>query len=72
MPQIINTNVASLNSARNLSNSQSALATSLQRLSSGLRVNSAKDDAAGLAIAERMNAQAVSYTHLTLPTNREV
>jgi flagellin len=57
MPQIINTNVASLNSARNLSNSQSALATSLQRLSSGLRVNSAKDDAAGLAIAERMNAQ---------------
>ena len=57
MPQIINTNVASLNSARNLSNSQSALATSLQRLSSGLRVNSAKDDAAGLAIAERMNSQ---------------
>ena len=57
MPQIINTNVASLNSARNLSNSQTALATSLQRLSSGLRVNSAKDDAAGLAIAERMNAQ---------------
>lgn len=57
MPQIINTNVAALNSARNLSNSQSALATSLQRLSSGLRVNSAKDDAAGLAIAERMNAQ---------------
>ena len=57
MPQIINTNVAALNSARNLSNSQSALATSLQRLSSGMRVNSAKDDAAGLAIAERMNSQ---------------
>ena len=57
MPQIINTNVASLNASRNLTNSQGALATSLQRLSSGLRVNSAKDDAAGLAIAERMNAQ---------------
>ena len=57
MPQIINPNVASLNASRNLTNSQGALATSLQRLSSGLRVNSAKDDAAGLAIAERMNAQ---------------
>jgi flagellin len=57
MPQMINTNVMSLNAQRNLSTSQSALATSIQRLSSGLRVNSAKDDAAGLAIAERMNAQ---------------
>ncbi|HOM13878.1 MAG TPA: flagellin [Rubrivivax sp.] len=57
MPQIINTNVASLNAQRNLTASQSSLATSMQRLSSGLRVNSAKDDAAGLAIAERMNAQ---------------
>ncbi|MBI4754652.1 MAG: flagellin FliC [Betaproteobacteria bacterium] len=57
MPQMINTNVASLNAQRNLNTSQSSLATSLQRLSSGLRVNSAKDDAAGLAIAERMNAQ---------------
>jgi flagellin len=57
MPQVINTNFASLNAQRNLSVSQNALATSLQRLSSGLRVNSAKDDAAGLAIAERMNAQ---------------
>ncbi len=54
----INTNVVSLNSQRNLSLSGGALATSMQRLSSGLRVNSAKDDAAGLAIAERMNAQA--------------
>jgi flagellin len=54
---MINTNVMSLNAQRNLSTSQSALATSIQRLSSGLRVNSAKDDAAGLAIAERMNAQ---------------
>ena len=53
----INTNVMSLNAQRNLSASQGSLATSMQRLSSGLRVNSAKDDAAGLAIAERMNAQ---------------
>lgn len=53
----INTNVMSLNAQRNLSNTQSSLATSLQRLSSGLRINSAKDDAAGLAIAERMSAQ---------------
>ncbi len=57
MPQTINTNLISLNAQRNLSSSQSSLATSMQRLSSGLRVNSAKDDAAGLAIAERMNAQ---------------
>jgi flagellin len=57
MPQTINTNVSSLNAQRNLSTSQTSLATSMQRLSSGLRVNSAKDDAAGLAIAERMNAQ---------------
>ncbi len=57
MPQTINTNVASLNAQRNLNTSQSSLATSMERLSSGLRVNSAKDDAAGLAIAERMNAQ---------------
>ena len=57
MPQTINTNLVSLNAQRNLSTSQSSLATSMQRLSSGLRVNSAKDDAAGLAIAERMNSQ---------------
>jgi flagellin len=57
MPQTINTNLVSLNAQRNLSVSQSSLATSMQRLSSGLRVNSAKDDAAGLAIAERMNTQ---------------
>jgi flagellin len=57
MAQTINTNLVSLNAQRNLSSSQSALATSMQRLSSGLRVNGAKDDAAGLAIAERMNAQ---------------
>ena len=57
MPQTINTNITSLNAQRNLNASQSSLATSMQRLSSGLRVNSAKDDAAGLAIAERMNTQ---------------
>lgn len=57
MAATINTNVNSLNAQRNLSTSQASLATSMQRLSSGLRVNSAKDDAAGLAIAERMNAQ---------------
>ena len=57
MPQTINTNLASLNAQRNLSSSQLSLHTSMQRLSSGLRVNSAKDDAAGLAIAERMNTQ---------------
>jgi flagellin len=57
MPQTINTNLASLNAQRNLNTSQSSLATSLQRLSSGLRINSAKDDAAGLAISERMNSQ---------------
>lgn len=57
MPQIINTNIASLNAQRNLNSSQSALDVSLQRLSSGLRINSAKDDAAGLAISERFGAQ---------------
>ena len=57
MPQTINTNLVSLNAQRNLSSSQSSLATSMQRLSSGLRVNSAKDDAAGLSIAERMGSQ---------------
>jgi flagellin len=57
MAMSVNTNVVSLNAQRNLGASQSSLALSMQRLSSGLRVNSAKDDAAGLAIAERMNAQ---------------
>ena len=57
MPQVINTNVMSLNAQRNLSTSGGALATALQRLSSGLRINSAKDDAAGLAIAERFTTQ---------------
>jgi flagellin len=53
----INTNMNSLNAQRNLASSANSLSTSMSRLSSGLRVNSAKDDAAGLAIAERMNAQ---------------
>jgi flagellin len=57
VPQTINTNLVSLNAQRNLNTSQGQLSVSMQRLSSGLRVNSAKDDAAGLAIAERMNTQ---------------
>ncbi|WP_290869210.1 flagellin [Aquabacterium sp.] len=57
MSTSVNTNAVSLNAQRNLSASQSSLSTSMQRLSSGLRVNSAKDDAAGLAIAERMSSQ---------------
>ena len=57
MTLTVNTNVASLTSQRNLSSSQNALSTSLERLSTGLRINSAKDDAAGLAISERFTAQ---------------
>ena len=57
MPQIINTNIASLNAQRNLNTSQSSLNVALQRLSSGLRINSAKDDAAGLGISDRMTTQ---------------
>ncbi|KGG96494.1 flagellin [Comamonas thiooxydans] len=62
MAAIINTNIQSLNAQRSLSSSQSQLATSMQRLSSGLRINSAKDDAAGLAIAERMTTQVRGLT----------
>ena len=57
MTLTVNTNVASLTSQRNLTSSQNALSTSLERLSTGLRINSAKDDAAGLAISERFTAQ---------------
>lgn len=57
MPQIINTNIASLTAQRNLNSSQSANSTALERLSSGLRINSAKDDAAGLAISTRFESQ---------------
>jgi len=62
MAATINTNIASINAQRNLSLSGNSLATSMQRLSSGLRVNSAKDDAAGLAISERMNTQVKGLT----------
>ncbi len=55
--QVINTNIPSLNAQRNLDTSKGSLETSLQRLSSGLRINSARDDAAGLAISERMSSQ---------------
>lgn len=57
MPQIINTNIASLNAQRNLNSSQAATNQALERLSSGLRINSAKDDAAGLAISTRFQSQ---------------
>jgi flagellin len=57
MAQVINTNVMSLNAQRNLNSSGTSLATSIQRLSSGMRINSAKDDAAGLAISERFTTQ---------------
>jgi flagellin len=62
MAQIINTNIPSLNAQRNLNTSQGSLTNALQRLSSGLRVNSSKDDAAGLAVAEKMNSQALGMT----------
>ncbi|MGI4779787.1 MAG: flagellin [Janthinobacterium lividum] len=62
MASIINTNISSLTAQRNLASNQSSLATSMQRLSSGMRINSAKDDAAGLAISERMTAQIKGLT----------
>ena len=62
MPSVINTNNASLVAQRNLSNSQTALTTSVQRLSSGLRINSAKDDAAGLGITQKLQAQITGAT----------
>ncbi len=69
MASVINTNVPSLNSQRNLSTSQSQLNTSIQRLSSGLRINSAKDDAAGLAISDRMQSQIKGMTQATRNAN---
>ena len=69
MAQIINTNISSLNAQRNLNSSQSALATSLQRLSTGLRINSSKDDAAGLAISERMSTQIRGLTQAARNSN---
>ena len=69
MPSVINTNVASLNSQRSLNMSQASLATSLQRLSSGLRINSAKDDAAGLAISTRMSSQVTGLNQASRNAN---
>ncbi|MHB1123403.1 MAG: flagellin N-terminal helical domain-containing protein [Ramlibacter sp.] len=69
MAQVINTNIASLNAQRNLNMSQASLATSLQRLSSGLRINSAKDDAAGQAISERMTSQVRGLNQATRNAN---
>ena len=69
MPQMINTNVASLNAQRNLNSSQSAQSVALQRLSSGLRINSAKDDAAGLAVSQRMAAQVRSLNQAARNAN---
>ncbi|WP_293751058.1 flagellin [uncultured Paraglaciecola sp.] len=65
MAMVINTNVASINSQRQLTNTNNALATSMERLSSGLRVNSAKDDAAGLAIGNKMDSQIRGMTVAT-------
>ena len=62
MPSVINTNNASLVAQRNLSNSQAMLTSSVQRLSSGLRINSAKDDAAGLGISQVLQAQVSGST----------
>jgi len=69
MPQVINTNIASLNAQRNLNTSQRDLNTALERLSSGLRINSAKDDAAGLAISDRMTAQIRGYDQASRNAN---
>ena len=69
MPSVINTNISSLNSQRNLGTSQTSLATSLQRLSSGLRINSAKDDAAGLAISDRFTSQIRGLTQASRNAN---
>jgi len=69
MASVINTNVASLNAQRNLSSSSASLNTSIQRLSSGLRINSAKDDAAGLAISDRMSSQIRGMNQATRNAN---
>jgi flagellin len=69
MSSVINTNVASLNAQRNLAASQNSLNTSIQRLSSGMRINSAKDDAAGLAISDRMNSQIRGMNQATRNAN---
>lgn len=69
MPTTINTNMASLSAQRALQSTEGSLSTSMQRLSTGLRINSAKDDAAGLAIAERMTSQVRGMTVATRNAN---
>lgn len=69
MASVINTNIASLNAQRNLLKSQNDMQTAMQRLSSGLRINSAKDDAAGLAISDRMTAQINGLNQATRNAN---
>ena len=69
MALTINTNVTSLNAQRNLARTQDGLTTSVQRLSTGLRINSAKDDAAGLAISEKLRTQVTGFTVATRNTN---
>ncbi len=70
--QVVNTNIMSVNSQRHLNTIQSQMATSLERLSSGLRINSAKDDAAGLGIASRMTAQVNGFTQAMRNANDAV
>lgn len=69
MPQTINTNIASLNSQRSLNVSQNSLNSAIQRLSSGLRINSAKDDAAGMAVSQKMSAQVKSMNQAVRNAN---
>ena len=69
MAQVINTNISSLNSQRNLNGSQSAMNQAIQRLSTGLRINSAKDDAAGLSISQRMSSQINGLTQAARNAN---
>ncbi len=69
MAQVVNTNISSIDAQKNLDKSSAALATSLQRLSSGLRINSAKDDAAGLAISTRFTSQILGLTQASRNAN---
>ena len=69
MTSVVNTNISSLNAQRNLGKSQMTQQTAMQRLSSGLRINSAKDDAAGLSIADRMTSQIKGLNQATRNAN---
>src|SRR5690606_24879291 len=69
MPQVVNTNIGSLNAQRNLNTTQNAMQVALQRLSSGLRINSAKDDAAGLAVSQKMLGQIKSINQAVRNAN---